>query len=85
MGCTGCKLCEKNCPEGAISVVNFCAIIDYDKCTNCMKCVEVCIVPVISPIEKSKKYLKQQEEALKPKAEVLVSKESLSSSQDEAH
>ncbi|MDR3237961.1 MAG: RnfABCDGE type electron transport complex subunit B [Spirochaetia bacterium] len=68
-GCTGCKLCEKNCPEGAVTVADFCASIDYEKCTACMKCVEACPVPVIHPVEKSKKYHKQKEEQLRPKQE----------------
>lgn len=59
VGCTGCTLCEKNCPEHAITVTSYCANIDYSKCNSCMKCVEMCPVPVISPIEKSKKYMKQ--------------------------
>ena len=41
-GCIGCKKCEKNCPVGAITVVNNVAHIDYEKCTNCGKCKEVC-------------------------------------------
>lgn len=41
-GCIGCKLCEKNCPSGAITVKNNLASIDYEKCTVCGKCAEVC-------------------------------------------
>lgn len=41
-GCIGCKKCEKECPAGAITVVNNLSQIDYDKCTNCGHCVEVC-------------------------------------------
>jgi len=69
VGCIGCKLCEKACKEvqakihkvditeavPAIMVENFLARIDYDKCINCLKCVAVCPVPVIHPIERSKK------------------------------
>ena len=42
VGCIGCKKCEKTCPNGAITIDNFCAHIDYSKCTNCGACKEVC-------------------------------------------
>ena len=48
VACIKCKICEKNCPTGAIKVippkngVGSIAIIDYDKCTNCGICVEKC-------------------------------------------
>lgn len=41
-GCIGCKKCEKICPNGAITVIDFCAHIDYEKCTNCGACKEAC-------------------------------------------
>jgi len=41
-GCIGCKKCEKECPSEAIKVVDNLARIDYDKCTNCLHCAEVC-------------------------------------------
>ncbi|MCU0847239.1 MAG: RnfABCDGE type electron transport complex subunit B [Spirochaetes bacterium] len=71
VGCIACKLCEKACREvfineptvdTAIEVRDFLARIDYDKCINCMKCVEVCPMPVIHPITKSKVYLKKNSE-----------------------
>lgn len=40
--CTGCKLCLKACPFGAIQVVNKKAIIDLSKCNLCGACVEPC-------------------------------------------
>ncbi len=40
--CIACKKCEKLCPEGAISVKDNLASIDYDKCTGCGICVESC-------------------------------------------
>lgn len=40
--CIACKKCEKACPNGAITVINNLAIIDYDKCTNCGVCVKEC-------------------------------------------
>ncbi len=67
VGCIACGLCDKACREvfkdrpeigTAIEVKNFLAEIDYDKCINCFKCVEVCPVPVIHPIERSKKMQK---------------------------
>lgn len=41
-GCIACKACEKACEFDAIHVVDNLAVIDYDKCTNCKKCVEKC-------------------------------------------
>ncbi len=41
-GCLGCKLCEKKCPAGAISVSDNHAAIDYEKCTGCGACAEAC-------------------------------------------
>lgn len=40
--CTGCSLCVKVCPFGAINMVNKKAVIDYDKCTLCGACVDSC-------------------------------------------
>jgi len=46
-GCIACGKCEKECPQGAIKVENNLAIIDYDKCTGCGYCAEVCVVKCI--------------------------------------
>ena len=46
-GCIACRMCEKNCESGAISIVNNLAVIDYTKCTNCGKCKEICPKKVI--------------------------------------
>ena len=40
--CIGCKKCEKVCPNGAVSVVDNLAVIDYTKCTHCGLCAEGC-------------------------------------------
>ena len=41
-GCIGCRLCMKKCPEGAVTVEQFHAKIDYDKCTGCGLCATLC-------------------------------------------
>lgn len=42
MCCIACKKCEKACPSDAIHVVDLLAVVDYDKCTGCGMCVDVC-------------------------------------------
>ena len=40
--CTRCKICEKNCPRGAIIVAET-ITIDEIKCNHCQKCGKGCI------------------------------------------
>lgn len=40
--CIGCAICRKNCEFDAITVENFLAYINADKCRLCRKCVDVC-------------------------------------------
>ena len=40
--CIGCKKCEKTCPNGAITVIDNNAIVDYEKCTHCGACAAAC-------------------------------------------
>jgi formate hydrogenlyase subunit 6/NADH:ubiquinone oxidoreductase subunit I len=45
--CVGCKLCQKDCPAGAL-VINkvgekrFEAIFQFDRCIYCAQCVDSC-------------------------------------------
>ncbi|MDO4623314.1 MAG: RnfABCDGE type electron transport complex subunit B [Eubacteriales bacterium] len=41
-GCISCMKCQKNCPSGAMKVINNVPTIEYDICINCGKCKEVC-------------------------------------------
>ncbi len=47
-GCIACRRCEKTCRFDAIHVVNNLAAIDYEKCTDCGECAEVCPVKCIA-------------------------------------
>lgn len=42
VACIGCSKCLKACPHEAITVENFLAYIDSDKCKLCRKCVTEC-------------------------------------------
>lgn len=42
VGCIACNICVKNCPFEAITMENFLAKIDYEKCTHCGICIQKC-------------------------------------------
>jgi heterodisulfide reductase subunit A-like polyferredoxin len=42
VACIACKKCERECPADAIHVVDMLAVVDYERCTACGTCIEVC-------------------------------------------
>lgn len=52
--CTGCKVCEKNCPTGAIKVIGGKAQIDNNLCNLCYRCVYACTNSAIKLLSRAK-------------------------------
>lgn len=40
--CTGCGMCEKNCPENVIELVNGKPVWKKEKCAQCLACINRC-------------------------------------------
>ena len=64
VGCIGCKICVKQCPEDAFTFENYLAKIDYEKCTNCMICVEKCPTNAIPDVKDEVNLKQKQREKL---------------------
>ncbi len=65
IGCIGCKLCEKSCEHGSITIENFVARIDYNKCVGCGVCVTKCPRKIIRTGNLARHEKKLLEQALK--------------------
>jgi len=46
-GCIGCSKCVRECPQTAIVMEDNLAVINYDKCNSCGKCIEACVTKCI--------------------------------------
>ena len=63
VACIGCGKCIKECKFDAITVVDFLAYIDFEKCKLCRKCVDACPTKAIHEINfPPKKKVEQSEE-----------------------
>ncbi len=47
--CVGCRQCYRVCPEGAITMQDGTAVIDYELCIGCGQCVSVCNYQAMEP------------------------------------
>ncbi len=59
VACTGCTKCFKVCDFDAITITNFLAYIDYEKCKLCRKCVVECPTNAIHELNFPKRKERQ--------------------------
>lgn len=52
--CVGCEQCYLYCPDGAISIKDGKAVIDYDFCKGCGICAKICKIKAIEMEEEHK-------------------------------
>ena len=73
VACIGCGKCEKVCNFDAITITSFLAYIDFQNCTLCRKCVEVCPTNAIWEVNfKPRKPKPPKAEAPKPKEASVI-------------
>ncbi len=56
-GCLGCGTCYDVCEFDAIRMVDGVAVIDRDKCTACLKCIEICPKKIIELVPYDNEYI----------------------------
>lgn len=56
-GCLGCGTCFDVCEYDAIRMIDGLAVIDRDKCTACLKCIEVCPKGIIELVPYEAEYI----------------------------
>jgi Na+-translocating ferredoxin:NAD+ oxidoreductase subunit B len=66
VACIGCQKCVKECKFEAITVTNFNAYIDADKCKLCRKCAPVCPTAAIHELNFPPRKVKPATDAEKP-------------------
>lgn len=56
-GCLGCGTCYDVCEFDAIRMIDGIAVIDKEKCTACMKCIDICPKKIIELVPYDNEYI----------------------------
>jgi pyruvate formate lyase activating enzyme len=52
--CIRCGNCVVECPQGASQIIDDCRVVDFSRCNQCLRCVQVCTAQAIEGVGKWK-------------------------------
>ena len=88
--CTGCGICEKNCPQHCIKVIKMendkqpeTYTVDYALCMFCRICIDVCPFDALEQTQEYEFIGEERSEFIRPKEELMMKTVFIDKAKDE--